>query len=568
MSQNTRSQPGNTKKTTATERDTFAALAFCWADMVVKTDADLAIVFASGATSHFTGMTPETLTGRRLIDIVEADDARQVRDAVMAARGKARVTREPVRVRRPSGINANARVSAYAPESAAVFYLAFQKISAREELRADGQKRDPVSGLLDAATFAEAAAEHVSKGPQYGEDAAISLIELADFERLANVLPPANRAAMLRKIGEVLRVAAIDGISATQAGNGRFSIVHDADADLTQLEASIAAITRHADPAGRGSDIQHVRVAADHGECVDEGELTRGLLYMLNRFGHAAGSSSNLRSLSRSMSELADQAVAEVRDFKRMVRETRFHLAFQPIVAADNGDIHHYEALCRFTSSASDRSPARRIAFAEETGMIHDLDLAVVRAAIDWLSTRSDRDSITIAVNISGQSVENEAWTRTLCDLLANSPVAHGRLAFEITESAGMADLRRANRFIRTLRERGYPVALDDLGAGAASFRYLSALEVDMVKIDGTAIRHARTARKGRAFLTALAELCHRLGTASVAEMIDDEAGLQFARDCGVDYVQGYLFGQPSANLQDFSPLRNVTLFQRYRRVA
>ncbi len=139
-------------------------------------------------------------------------------------------------------------------------------------------------------------------------------------------------------------------------------------------------------------------------------------------------------------------------------------------------------------------------------------------------------------------------------------------MLFEITESARMADLEMANRVIQSLRKAGHEVCLDDFGAGAASFQYLSALDVDVVKLDGSAVRNAQAGPKGRAFLTALASFCGSLAVNTIAEMVDSEDSLIFVKGCGVDYVQGYLFGRPSKQIKDFDPLPRADLFRGRRR--
>jgi EAL domain-containing protein (putative c-di-GMP-specific phosphodiesterase class I) len=126
-----------------------------------------------------------------------------------------------------------------------------------------------------------------------------------------------------------------------------------------------------------------------------------------------------------------------------------------------------------------------------------------------------------------------------------------------------MENLAGADSFIQGLRKQGYPVCLDDFGAGAANFEYLASLDVDIVKLDGDAIRGARKAHKGKAFMKAFVGLCRELGVVTVAEMIDDEPGLAFVRECGVHYVQGYLFGRPSPDIRVFKKTVPAELFSR-----
>jgi len=180
---------------------------------------------------------------------------------------------------------------------------------------------------------------------------------------------------------------------------------------------------------------------------------------------------------------------------------------------------------------------------------------------VQWLAKAPRQQNVSVAVNLSGNSVTSLPYIAGLHGLLKENPWTRNRLMFEITESARMEDLTAASRFIQGLRGEGYEVCLDDFGAGAANFQYLSTLEVDVVKLDGSAVRNAQRAVKGEAFLKALVNLCRNLGVATIAEMIDDKKGLAFVRNCGVDYVQGYLFGKPSQDIRHFDKSRTDSLF-------
>jgi len=124
-----------------------------------------------------------------------------------------------------------------------------------------------------------------------------------------------------------------------------------------------------------------------------------------------------------------------------------------------------------------------------------------------------------------------------------------------------VADLQRANNFVQSVRNKGFHVCLDDFGAGAASFQYLSVLEVDVVKLDGSAVQNAQKAPKGRAFMKALTTLCKTMKVETIAEMVDSKEALEFVRDCGVDHVQGWLFGKPDPDPWSFIKKLDRRLF-------
>jgi EAL domain-containing protein (putative c-di-GMP-specific phosphodiesterase class I) len=162
------------------------------------------------------------------------------------------------------------------------------------------------------------------------------------------------------------------------------------------------------------------------------------------------------------------------------------------------------------------------------------------------LKSMSARDQlIPVAMNISGHSINSDGFVDSLRELLAENPDLHGTIMFEITETARIADLAKANEIVNKLRADGFHVCLDDFGAGEAAFEYLWDLEVDFVKIDGAYVEASTKSDKGKAFLKAMSSLCHDLGMATIAERIETREELDYLKGIGVAYGQGYLFGRP-----------------------
>ena len=109
---------------------------------------------------------------------------------------------------------------------------------------------------------------------------------------------------------------------------------------------------------------------------------------------------------------------------------------------------------------------------------------------------------------------------------------------------------------IQKFRENGFHVALDDFGAGAASFDYLNSFDVDTVKFDGPIVKRSYATAKGKAFLASMATLCKQSGIETIAEMVEEEATVEFLIECGIPYAQGYLYGKPSPDIFSFAPKR------------
>jgi EAL domain-containing protein (putative c-di-GMP-specific phosphodiesterase class I) len=418
--------------------------------------------------------------------------------------------------------------------------------------------RDEETGLHDADAFVDLVGRSLG-GPSAGAWR-MSLLLTRGFDGLRDRLQVGGEAHLLEAIGGCLRSVSLDGDSACRVGHDRFAFTHDAGLDLDGVRQQLVGLARDLDPSREGFEVLAAMVDIDR-ENLFAAEIGPALAFTINRFRHLDSSSMALDSPAAKLSTRAREAMRAADAFREAVAQGDFDIAFQPILDVNTGTIHHFEALARFADQTGGRSAFEHITFAEGTGLIGDFDLAMAEKVIGWLSRRHRDARPMVAVNISGVSMGSLSYLARLDALLERNSWLRGQLLFEITESARMERLGPANTFIRRLRRHGFPVCLDDFGSGAANFRYLSRLEVDVVKLDGVALTNARKGRAGKAFLKALVSLCRELGIATIAEMVEDEAGLDFVRECGVDYVQGHLFGRPSPGIDMFAEQIPIRLF-------
>lgn len=548
------------------ERDRFVALAFCWADLLFELDSEGTVVFAGGATLPVLGRPPEEIVGTCFDDNLAAQDRALVRQILKIAEQRGRTDSITIRLAGKFGASPPFSVAGYRlSEFDRHFFLALRLAGGASEAADGVATRDESTGLLDGGSFADVAAKRLNKLRAAGHDVQMTMVSLGDMRELRTRLDEASEQALMSTVGACFRANSADGDTATRISDDRYGLLHRGDLNVSMFEKELANVTREADPEGLGVTVESATI--DIGDSkVSEEDMARSLLYVVNRFRESEGGAFTIKSLSTNLSSLMNEAAESVESFKRIVAQGAFDIAFQPIVDVNNGAIHHYEALARFHGAAKDQSPYQQITFAEETGLITDFDLAIAQKAIDWLGQfPRNTNRYRIAVNISGHSVGTDRYVTALHAKLREHAWVREKLLFEITESSRMADLDSANGFIQGLRKAGHHVCLDDFGAGAASFQYLSTLDVDVVKLDGSAIRNAQKGPKGRAFLAALSALCKSLGVETIGEMIDRDEGLSFIRDCGVNFAQGYLFGKPSTNIKDFDPLPRAELFRSRR---
>lgn len=226
--------------------------------------------------------------------------------------------------------------------------------------------------------------------------------------------------------------------------------------------------------------------------------------------------------------------------FRDHVSEQRFSILRQPIVRLSDGAIHHHEWLVRFDQEDHLEGVLRP---AELSGVIKDLDLSMLAQAI--LVLNENPTGSGIAINLSGASVDKPNFKASVLACLTALTASPTKLIIELTESWNMTDLGLADALLSELKTRGHPVCLDDVGAGAASIRYLRALPCNWLKIDGGFVAAAYNTARDRAILKALLSLREALDVRFIAEGVETEEIRDFVTDLGFEAAQGYAIGLP-----------------------
>ena len=239
--------------------------------------------------------------------------------------------------------------------------------------------------------------------------------------------------------------------------------------------------------------------------------------------------------------------------------EGNFVLLAQPIIDLNGepGQAHrHYEILLRMRSTSGDLiSPGSFMPAAERYNLMGTLDRWVVNHAIEMLAMASVKNprlaEMTFGINISGAVLSDNTLLDHVKVMLNAYRLPPQIFCFEITETVAIANFTHANRFVRDLKEIGCSFALDDFGSGFASFSYLKTLPVDYLKIDGSFVRHLEDNEVDHTMVDIINQLGHVMGLKTIAEFVENDRILSILQRLGVDFAQGYHFGQPM-------PLREV----------
>ena len=230
--------------------------------------------------------------------------------------------------------------------------------------------------------------------------------------------------------------------------------------------------------------------------------------------------------------------------------EKRFRLYYQNIVALqpDQSGKQHCEILLRLEDESGRLvAPMAFIPAAERYGIMPLIDRWVIRSMFKWLvDNPGSTEQRCYAINISGQTLGDEHFIEFVIDQFHGSGVPAEAICFEVTETAAIANLTRAMRFISILKGLGCRFSLDDFGSGMSSFAYLKNLQVDSVKIDGAFVRDMVTDAVDHAMVEAINRIGHVMGIQTVAEFVENDAILEKLRLLGVDYAQGYGIHKPA----------------------
>jgi diguanylate cyclase (GGDEF)-like protein len=221
----------------------------------------------------------------------------------------------------------------------------------------------------------------------------------------------------------------------------------------------------------------------------------------------------------------------------------RLLLALQPIVDAESGKPVYYEGLLRLRREDGTLvSAAEFVADAEKLGLARLIDMRALELGLALLAKHP---RLTLSLNVSSLTAGDTDWIAALQRATSEAPGLAQRLIIEITETAMIHDIDRMAAFVDLVRGIGCKVAIDDFGAGFTSFRFLKALKVDVLKIDGMFVADLPHDEQGRVIVKTMIDMAKALKLETVAEWVSDEASRAVLREAGANYLQGFLFGKP-----------------------
>jgi diguanylate cyclase (GGDEF)-like protein len=414
---------------------------------------------------------------------------------------------------------------------------------------------DPLTGLLNRSEFEESIARVLESARTEGREHALCYLDLDRFEIVNDTCGHDAGDALLKELAVRLRSRLRKGDTLARLGGDEFGVL--LEGCPPEHAKRVAEVLRKVVDEFRFSwQNKTFHLGASIG-LVPIDATSSSLSQLLSAADSACYVAKEQGRNRIHVFQLDDKAVAErhgqmqwLQRIQDALDNDRFELYFQPIVQLRRGGQVgvHGEVLLRMrTPEGEIVPPGAFLPAAERYHLMPAIDRWVVSHALAKLARHrlGGADVGTCSINLSGQSLSDPAFLDFIVGQMEQHHTRPAQLCFEITETAVIANLNNATRFMTVLRNMGCRFALDDFGSGLSSFAYLKNLSVDYLKLDGSFVKNMVRDNIDRAMVKAINQLGHVMSIETIAEFVENDATLKAARVLGIDHAQGYGVGMP-----------------------
>ena len=431
--------------------------------------------------------------------------------------------------------------------------------------------RDPLTGFHNRRSLAENGAELLSKAIRRQKSLAMLVLDLDNFKNVNDVHGHAIGDSLLKAVAaEVAGLMPPNSIAA-RLGGDEFAcafVFDTANPDIVErvAEAIVARLSQPFDADGVFAHISvSVGIAHSAADCETIDALTRRADIAMYEAKHQGR---NRFAWFDASMEYNLQVRNEVESGMRVgIPRGEFVPYFEQQIDLTTGRLGGFEVLARWDHPTRGLVPPDSfIPIAEETGMIADLSMSVMRQALEEAKTWDQ--ALTISVNISPSQLKDPWLAQKIVKLLVETGFPANRLEIEITETSLFENLALAQSIVGSLKNQGIRLALDDFGTGYSSLAHLRALPFDRIKIDKSFVTSILENAESAAIVNAITRLGDSLGLPVTAEGIEDAQIEERLRQLGCHKGQGWHFGKPASIAQTRTLLAERNLLPSYRTQA
>lgn len=416
---------------------------------------------------------------------------------------------------------------------------------AEERIRAIAMQ-DGLTGLPNRLAFNTYLDECLENARQDKSQVALLLFDFNRFKEVNDLFGHAAGDHILRQAAANIKDVLRDGEFGARLGGDEFVLVQlnstrEKSHELAQrIVGSLNMSLRWDDKVIDASVTLGVALYPDHG--ANRQELLANADLAMYR-----GKSEQELSIcifDASMDEYIRDRRTLAHDVRHAIHNNEMSLDLQPQFICSTGTLAGFEALLRWYSPRRGQvSPAHFIPVAEENGLVIEIDKWVLRRACELLARNPWLPRV--AVNISARAICLPQVVTQVRQTLLDVGISPARLELEVTETALVHDLNRALHNLRQLKALGISIAMDDFGTGYSSLSLLNTFPFDRIKVDGSFIQLTGSNQRADAIFKAVVGLGAALSVPVLAEGVETDAQLDFAKASGCEEIQGFNFGRP-----------------------
>jgi diguanylate cyclase (GGDEF)-like protein len=226
------------------------------------------------------------------------------------------------------------------------------------------------------------------------------------------------------------------------------------------------------------------------------------------------------------------------------IKDNKIFPHFQPIVSMKTGKIEKYESLARLkTIDGEVQSIVGYLEILKESRHASTLTRIMIQKSCEVMKDKT----CDFSINLSIEDINDPNILIIIDQTFLQYPNISKRVIFEILESEAVEDYQKITDFIQYVKLYGCKIAIDDFGSGYSNFTHILNLDIDILKIDGSLIRHLDSDQNAIMIVETIVDLTRKAGIQTVAEFVCSEAIYNKAKELGVDCSQGYYTGKPEA---------------------
>lgn len=442
---------------------------------------------------------------------------------------------------------------------------------AAEERAREMADRDPLTGFLNRRSFAEAGRALLLRGRRRQRSLAVLVIDLDNFKTINDLHGHATGDALITSVASEMRSVLPHDALAARLGGDEFAcafLYTDQTRDRVNHVAS-QIVARLALPFDAAGILAHISASIGIACLEDCDDTMDAVIRRADIAMYAAKNAGRNRHFwfDSSMERALQARNAIEAGLRAGIPRGEFVPYYEQQIDLVSGRLHGFEVLARWNSPDQGvMSPDQFLPVAEETGMIGELSLAIIRQALEH--ARNWDHGLTLSVNISPTQLKDPWLSQKLVKLLVETGFPPSRLEVEITESALFENLSLAQSIVGSLKNQGIQLALDDFGTGYSSLAHLRALPFDRIKIDRSFVTSINENAESAAIVNAITRLSDSLGLPVTAEGVENGEIEKRLRAIGVHKGQGWHFGKPMPHDQVLKMLADMNLLPSRRTVG